>query len=130
MEKQGFIMNNMLKALGVISVLCFAQTAAAANMTCNLNVKSGGNVMGNGTDYCVGMDFSFGSSTSGSFKIEGINKTVNSIIWNTNTSCKSGTTCNFTVRAYRLNQASATILYQDGTWENTNTATIEYETGK
>lgn len=131
MEKnRDLYMNNMLKALGVISLLCFTQTAVAANMVCKLNVKSGGHVTGNGTDYCSGIDFSFGSSTSGSYTIANVNKMVKSVIWSGNAKCTSGTSCGVTVRAYSVNQASATILYQDGTWEQTNTATMEYETGK
>ncbi|NMH65907.1 hypothetical protein [Shewanella salipaludis] len=123
-------MNKMLKALGAVSVLCFAQSALAADLVCHLNVKSGGNVYGNGTAHCSGLDFSFGSSTSGSYNIVNINKMVKSVIWSGNAKCSGGTSCGVTVRAYSVNQASATILYQDGTWEQTNTATMEYETGK
>jgi hypothetical protein len=122
-------MNNTLKTLVLISTVFFAQSTLAADLTCNLNVKNGGNVMGNGTAHCFGMDFSFGNSTSGSYAIKNITKPISSVLWSGNAKCSGGTSCGVTVRAYSVNQASATILYKDGTWETTNTARMEYETG-
>jgi hypothetical protein len=122
-------MKNSLKVLALVSTAFFAQSALAADLTCNLNVKQGGHVMGNGTAHCFGMDFSFGNSTSGSYNINNISKPISSVLWNGNANCSGGTSCGVTVRAYSSNQASATILYKDGTWETTNTARMEYETG-
>jgi len=122
-------MSNTLKTIGVLAALSFGQSAFAANMVCHLNVKSGGNVDGNGTDHCVGLDFSFSSGTSGTYSIENITKPVSSVIWSGNAKCSGGVSCNVAVRAYSINKASATILYKDGTYEQTNTAYMEYETG-
>jgi hypothetical protein len=122
-------MNNTLKALALVSTVFFAQSTLASDLVCNVSVKSGGNVMGNGTDYCVGFDLSFGNSTSGSFTIKNVTKPISSVLWSGDAKCSGGISCGVTVRAYRLTQASATILYKDGTWEKTNSASIEYETG-
>ncbi|QSX39136.1 hypothetical protein [Shewanella cyperi] len=122
-------MSNMLKAIGVMAALGFGQSAFAADMVCNLNVKSGGYVDGNGTAHCIGFDYSFGSSTSGTYSIENVTKPISSVIWSGNAKCSGGVSCGVTVRAYSINKASATILYKDGTWEQTNTANMSYETG-
>ncbi|ODB41997.1 hypothetical protein BB427_10815 [Pseudoalteromonas sp. BMB] len=113
--------------LVVLGGLSFS--SQAADLKCSLNVKSGGNVWGNNTSYCSGIDFSFDNSTSGKFYIANATKAISKVIWNGDASCSGGTTCNMTIRAYRQYNATATILYTDGTYETTNSAHIDYETG-
>ncbi|MCL1127258.1 hypothetical protein [Shewanella surugensis] len=43
---------NLLKVTALMSGLLVSQNAMAANLVCNLNVQSGGNVFGNGTANC------------------------------------------------------------------------------
>lgn len=113
-----------LVLLGTLSI-----DSQAADLRCSLNVKSGGNVWGNGSNHCSGLDFSFGNSTSGKFYIANASKPISKVIWNGDASCSGGTTCYMTIRAYRQYNATATILYTDGTYETTNSAHIDYETG-
>lgn len=121
---------HLLKASALLSGLLLSQHAMSANLVCYLNVKAGGNVFGNGTSNCSGLDFSFGNSTSGRFTIQNITKNVDTVIWQGDASCSGGTQCYVTVRAYSGNTtAKATILYDDGTWETTNSASMNYETG-
>lgn len=123
-------MKNLLKVTALMSAMLLPQSAMSANLTCHLYVKSGGNVFGNGTANCSGLDFSFGNSTSGRFTIENISKDISNVIWQGDANCSGGTQCSVTVRAYSGNtSANATILYDDGTWETTNTASMDYETG-
>lgn len=59
------------KILIVLSLLvgsAVALPAFSADLKCNLNDKAGGQVIGNGTNRCGGLDFSFGASTSGSWE--------------------------------------------------------------
>ncbi|MFS1524120.1 hypothetical protein ACL7TT_08405 [Microbulbifer sp. 2304DJ12-6] len=103
-----------------------ALPALSADLVCTLNVQSGGNVFGNGTSHCEGIDFSFGNSTSGSWAITNITKSIDRINWIKG--CNSGLSCTVTVRAYAPNQAEAYIHYDDGTIEYVE-ASMHYETG-
>jgi len=100
--------------------------AFSADLVCNLNVKPGGSVFGNGTNRCGGLDFSFGNSTSGSWEITNITKSIDRIHWVKG--CSSGLYCSVTVRAYSANQAEAYIHYVDGTIEYLE-GSMFYETG-
>ncbi|MDP4486416.1 hypothetical protein CWB89_00085 [Pseudoalteromonas piscicida] len=102
--------------------------AGATELNCDLQVKRGGNVIGNGQT-CFGMDFSFGNSTTGKFYLTNISKPINKVIWNGDASCSGGVECGLTVYAYQTHTATATILYKDGTYEETNVSRISYETG-
>ncbi|WNZ56512.1 hypothetical protein ACJJI5_00970 [Microbulbifer sp. EKSA008] len=100
--------------------------ALSANLVCQLNVKSGGQVFGNGTSSCTGIDFSFGNSTSGKWTITNITKSIDRINWIKG--CSSGLSCSVTVRAYSTNQGQAYIHYVDGSIEYVS-ADMWYETG-
>ena len=113
----------------LLSSCLLASSAFATDLVCEVYPKNGGNQMGSGTSYCAAFDFSFGNSTSGKFYLKNISKPISQVIWNGKANCSGGTSCGVTVRAYSVTQASALVLYQDGTYEHTNTATMEYETG-
>jgi len=119
-----------IKKILLASSLIFASSLAvpafSANLVCQLNVKSGGQVFGNGTSHCNGIDFSFGSSTSGSWSITNISKSIDRVHWIKG--CNSGLSCGVTVRAYASNEAQAYIHYKDGSIEYV-TANMWYETG-
>ncbi|MFC3031714.1 hypothetical protein ACFOEE_04175 [Pseudoalteromonas fenneropenaei] len=122
-------MKKQIFAAAAVMLSALSFSSQAAQLKCNLTVKSGGNVWQNGTSYCSGIDFSFSNSTTGKFYIEGASKPISRILWNGDANCTGGTSCNMTIRAYRDYTATATILYQDGTYETTNSATMNYETG-
>ncbi|MEW5251556.1 hypothetical protein [Microbulbifer discodermiae] len=117
------------KNLLMVSVLAlghfFSLPVLSADMTCHLSV-SGGNVVGNGTSYCFGQDFSFGGSTSGRWSIINITKSIDKIDWRKG--CSAGLSCTVTVHAYTINKGEAYIHYDDGSIEFVE-ATMEYETG-
>ncbi|WP_440056268.1 hypothetical protein ACSLBF_19355 (plasmid) [Pseudoalteromonas sp. T1lg65] len=119
-------MKNKLIAAAMITLGAFSFSSEAAQMKCDVWTKNGNTW---GTTNCFGMDFSFGRSTTAKFYITGVTKPVDSIVWTTNSSCSSGTSCTFTASAYRTYYAEAKILYSDGTWEKTNRSTLSYETG-
>ncbi|MFA0809599.1 hypothetical protein [Microbulbifer epialgicus] len=116
----------ILLASSLLIASSLAVPAFSANLVCQLNVKSGGQVMGNGTSSCNGIDFSFGSSTSGSWSITNITKSIDRIHWIKG--CSSGLSCSVTVRAYSSNEAQAYIHYDDGSIEYVE-ADMWYETG-
>jgi len=118
----------IIAALALSSATLIALPAFSAEMVCNLNVKSGGNVWGNGTSNCSGIDFSFGNSTSGSYQIQGTTKPVDYVVWLSPSSSCSGLYCSVTVRAYSVNTGKAYIHYDDNTIEYV-TARMDYETG-
>ncbi|TMP39665.1 hypothetical protein [Pseudoalteromonas rubra] len=119
-----------LKTLALVAGTLFAGSAFSAQMVCDIYPKSGGHSWGNGTASCSALDFSFGNSTSGRFYIKNITKPVEEVRWSGIANCSGGTSCGATIRAYSPNNtASALILYKDGTWERTNTARADYETG-
>lgn len=119
-----------LKTLALVAGTLFTGSAFSAQMVCDIYPKSGGHSWGNGTANCSAIDFSFGNSTSGRFYIKNITKQVEEVRWSGIASCSGGTSCGVTIRAYSPNNtASALILYKDGTWERTNTAQADYETG-
>ncbi|GAB2891448.1 hypothetical protein ACCI51_02830 [Microbulbifer echini] len=117
---------NFLLAGSLITVSSLAVPAFSADLVCQLNVKSGGHVRGNGTSICTGIDFSFGNSTSGQWSITNITKSIDRINWVKG--CNSGLSCGVTVRAYALNEAQAYIHYVDGSIEYVQ-AEMRYETG-
>ncbi|MCO7189044.1 hypothetical protein CWB99_13630 [Pseudoalteromonas rubra] len=121
-------MKTTLKAFALIAGTFFAGSAFSAEMVCDVYPKSNGSSWGNGTANCMGFDFSFGRSTSGRFYLKNVSKPIQEVHWS-GANCSGGTSCSVTIRAYTTNSASALILYKDGTWERTNTANAEYETG-
>ncbi|WP_299584862.1 hypothetical protein [uncultured Microbulbifer sp.] len=116
----------ILLAGSLITASSLAVPAFSAGLVCQLNVKPGGQVMGNGTSSCNGIDFSFGNSTSGRWTITNITKSIDRINWVKG--CNSGLSCGVTVRAYALNQGQAYIHYVDGSIEYVQ-AEMWYETG-
>ncbi|KZN61408.1 hypothetical protein [Pseudoalteromonas luteoviolacea] len=124
-------MKTTIKALTLIASTVFAGQALSAELVCAVYAKSGGSSWGNGTANCEAFDYSFGSATGGRFYLKNVTKTVKEVRWNGSARCSTtaSTSCNATIRAYATNQATATILYTDGTWESTNVARAYYETG-
>ena len=123
-------LTHTFKALTLVGATILPHNALAADLACNLNVAWSGTVNGNGTAFCEGLDYTFGNSTTGSFFLKNVTKPIHSVTWNGDANCGSTATfCPVTVFAYFPSEASATILYTDGTWETTNTATIDYESG-
>ncbi|WP_281558390.1 hypothetical protein [Thalassomonas sp. RHCl1] len=71
------------------------------------------------------------SKTTAVFRIAGsTGKPISQVIWSgAASSCGvSGSSCSFSIRAYRTYTAKATILYQDGTWD-TASAKASFESG-
>ncbi|KZN60209.1 hypothetical protein N473_24835 [Pseudoalteromonas luteoviolacea CPMOR-1] len=123
-------MKTTLKALTLIAGTFFAGSAFSAQLVCDVYAKGNGNSWGNGTKNCMAFDYSFGSSTTGRFYLKDVTKPIKEVQWSGVARCSGGTSCNVTIRAYSgSNNASAIILYKDGTWEQTNTANASYETG-
>ncbi|WP_444892502.1 hypothetical protein ACJJIW_05730 [Microbulbifer sp. JMSA004] len=115
----------LLASLLIVSS-SLALPAMSADLVCHVSVKSGGYAFGNGTSYCFGQDFSFGNSTSGSWSITNVTKSIDRIFWVKG--CSSGLSCSVTVRAYTSNEAQAYIHYDDGSIEYVE-AEMWYETG-
>ncbi|MBQ4810036.1 hypothetical protein A7985_06130 [Pseudoalteromonas luteoviolacea] len=124
-------MKTTIKALTLIASTVFAGQAFSAELVCAVYAKSGGSSWGNGTANCEAFDYSFGNSTGGRFYLKGVTKQIKEVRWSGAARCGTTTSssCSATIRAYGTNSASATILYTDGTWEQTNTARASYETG-
>lgn len=122
-------MKTTIKAFALVAGTFFAGSAFSAQLVCDVYPKSGGHSWGNGTANCSGIDFSFGSSTGGRFYLKNVTKPIEQVSWSGDARCSGGTSCNVTIRAYSNTSASALILYKDGTWERTNTASAYYETG-
>ncbi|AWF83298.1 hypothetical protein BTJ40_00575 [Microbulbifer sp. A4B17] len=119
----------MKKLLIIFSLLVgpvVTQPAFSADLECTIYVKSGGFEFGNGTNFCGGFDFSFGSSTSGNWEITNITKSIDYVNWIEG--CSSGLSCSVTVRAYASNPAEVYIHYTDGSIEYL-TGSMTYETG-
>ncbi|TMP30849.1 hypothetical protein CWB99_05825 [Pseudoalteromonas rubra] len=115
-----------LKALAIVAGTLFTGSAFAANLTCSVYVANGGFTSGNGTSSCSGVDFTNNNSARALFSIGNVSKSIKEIRWS-GISCTGGIACNTRVRAFSSASASALILYKDGTWEKTNTATASYE---
>jgi len=123
-------MKKTLKALALVGTTFFAGSALATQVVCDVYAKGSGNSWGNGTANCSALDFTFGNSTSGKFYLKNISKPVKKVLWDSNTNCSgTATSCSVRVRAYGSQWATATVLYQDGTYEELNTARMFYETG-
>jgi hypothetical protein len=122
-------MKNILRTLLLTGAALATNSVFATDLVCDVYPKGGAGNGSNGTSHCFAIDFSFGNSTSGKFYLENISKPINQVIWQGDASCSGGTSCSITVRAYSRESASALILYKDGTYETTNTAYMEYETG-
>lgn len=119
-----------LLTIGILSsLMAIASPAFATDLACEIYPKAGGFASGNGTANCDAIDFSFGNSTSGRFYLKNISKPINQVIWQGGASCSGGASCGVTVRAYSTKSATALILYKDGTYETTNSASMYYETG-
>ncbi|QLE84222.1 MULTISPECIES: hypothetical protein [Shewanella] len=65
------------------------------------------------------------------FRISGAAKPISSVIWGDKAaSCGTrGTSCSFTITGFTTHKASATILYQDGTYES-KSGTASFEDGR
>ncbi|MEX2961875.1 hypothetical protein [Microbulbifer sp. TYP-18] len=116
----------MKKILLATLLAIVALPAFSADMVCHLSVQPGGNVFGNGTSSCFGIDFSFGNSTTGSWSIVNITKSIDRVVWTDG--CSSGLSCIVNVPAYSIQRGKAYIHYDDGSIEFVE-ATMHYETG-
>ncbi|MEC4088761.1 hypothetical protein CWC22_020880 [Pseudoalteromonas rubra] len=122
-------MKTTIKAFALVAGTLFAGSAFSAQVVCDVYPKSNGSSWGNGTANCSGFDYSFGRTTNGRYYLKDVTKSIQEVRWEGDARCTGGTSCNATIRAYTSNKASALILYKDGTWERTNTASAFYETG-
>ncbi|QLE84220.1 MULTISPECIES: hypothetical protein [Shewanella] len=119
---------NKLIATGVlVASSFFSLQTSAATMECFVDTQAYDNYTADRCDAIV-----WGARTATAvFRITGTNKPINKVIWGDKaTGCRqSGTSCSFTIRAFVPNKASATILYQDGTYD-TASATASFEDGR
>jgi hypothetical protein len=105
----------------------FASQAFSANMECYVDTQAYDQYT---PGHCEALIYGARSATA-VFRIAGANKPISSVIWGDKaSSCgTSGTSCSFIIRPFRVNKATATILYQDGTWEAAS-ATASFEDGR
>jgi hypothetical protein len=124
---KGLSMKNLLSVAAVIATGLFTSQASAADMECYVDTQAYDHFT---SGHCFALIYGASSATA-VFRIAGANKPISSVIWGDKaSSCgTSGTSCSFTIRPFRANKASATILYQDGTWE-TASATASFEDGR
>ena len=108
-------MKKMLSVATIIATGLFVAQASAASMECYVDTQA--------YDY-----FSLGScnaviantnKATAVFRVTDTNKPISSVVWGESaTSCgTSGPLCSFTIGRIRQHTATATILYQDGTWD-------------
>jgi hypothetical protein len=115
-----------LLSVGLLLASSFAASqAVATEMQCYVDTQAYDNYTSNA---CFAINPA--TSTTASFRVTATNGTINSVIWGGDaSSCgTAGTSCSITVRAYRQYNATATILYSNGTWE-TVSANASYERG-
>ena len=120
-------MNKLITAGILVASSLFANQAMSATMECYVDTQAYDQYTPNRCDAIV-----WGArSATAAFRITGASKPINSVIWGDKaSSCgTSGTSCSFTIRPFFPNKATATILYQDGTWE-TASATASFEDGR
>jgi hypothetical protein len=124
---KGLLMKKMLSVAAVIATGLFSTQAAAADMECYVDTQAYDQYS---KGHCFALIYGASSATA-VFRIAGANKPISSVIWGDKaSSCgTSGTSCSFTIRPFRPYKATATILYQDGTWEATS-ATASFEDGR
>lgn len=120
-------MNKFLKAGILVASSVFGSQAMAANMECYVDTQAYDHFTPN---HCMAMVWGANKATA-VFRIAGASKAIDSVIWkDVAKSCgTSGTSCSITIRAFRTNKATATILYSDGTW-GTASATASFEDGR
>jgi opacity protein-like surface antigen len=120
-------MKKMLSAAAIIATGLFASQASAAVMECYIDTQAYDHYS---AGECSAIIYGASQATA-VFRVTGSNKPVNSVIWGGATkSCgTAGTNCSITIRSYRVNNATATILYQDGTWD-TASAIATFEDGR
>ncbi|WP_028772061.1 hypothetical protein [Shewanella waksmanii] len=120
-------MNKFITAGLLVASSFMAQSASAATMECYVDTQAYDQYTPN---HCFAMVWGARSATA-VFRISGANKPINKVIWGDKaSSCgTSGTSCSFSIRPFVSNKASATILYQDGTYE-TASATASFEDGR
>ena len=120
-------MNKFLKAGILVASSIFGSQAMAANMECYVDTQAYDQFTAN---HCAALIFGANKATA-VFRIVGASKPINSVIWkDAAKSCgTSGTFCSISIRAFRPNKATATILYTDGTWD-TASATASFEDGR
>ncbi|MBB1268139.1 hypothetical protein [Shewanella sp. SR44-3] len=120
-------MKKFLSVAAVLSTSLFASQASAASMECYVDTQAYDQYT---SGHCFALVYGARSATA-VFRIAGANKPISSVIWGDKAaSCgTSGTSCSFTIRPFVSNKASATILYQDGTWA-TASATASFEDGR
>ncbi|SFC69189.1 hypothetical protein [Pseudoalteromonas denitrificans] len=120
-------MNKLLKTGILLASSLFGAQAMAVNMECYVDTQAYDHYT---TNHCEALVWGASTATA-VFRISGASKPIKSVIWsNAASSCgTSGTSCSFTIRAFRSNKAEALILYQDNTW-GTASATALFEDGR
>ncbi|MBU2970049.1 hypothetical protein KO527_11870 [Pseudoalteromonas sp. C2R02] len=120
-------MNKFLKAGILVASSVFGSQAMAANMQCYVDTQAYDHFT---ADHCEALIFGANKATA-VFRIVGASKPIDSVIWkDAAKSCgTSGTFCSVSIRAFRTNKATATILYSDGTWGSAS-ATASFEDGR
>ena len=120
----------MKKLLGfglLLSTSLFSVQGLAASMECYVDTQAYDQYT---QGHCNAVIYGARTATA-VFRVTGASKPVDSVIWGDKAaSCgTSGTSCSFSIRSFSVNKASATILYQDGTWD-TASATASFEDGR
>lgn len=120
-------MNKFITAGILVASSLFANQAMSATMECFVDTQAYDQYTPNNCDAVI---FNARSATA-VFRVTGTNKPISSVIWGDKaSSCGTGgTSCSFSIRPYFSNKATATILYQDGTWEAAS-ATASFEDGR
>lgn len=122
-------MIKLVKVLALVAGTLFAGSAFSTQLVCEVLPNGNGSSYGDGTSYCSAADVSSGFSVSVRFYLINVTKPIQGVRWSGAARCSGGESCTTTIRAYAPLSASALVLYKDGTWERTNTATAVYETG-
>lgn len=119
-------MRNSIRGLLVVASLV-ASNAMAAQLNCRVSAKQ---TFGNWTPDCFGISMVLNNKpTTVSFRIDSLAAPVKQVIWSNAPTCSAtSTSCSFPLYPYNPYALSATVLYQNGTYEEVS-ATATYETG-
>ncbi len=120
-------MNKIITASVLVASTFFTNETMAASMECYVDTQAH-------DQYTVGrcMAIVWGARRATAvFRVTGTDKPISSVMWGDKaSSCgSSGTSCSFQIPGYSSHRATATILYQDGTWETTY-ARASFEDGR
>lgn len=119
-------MNTLIRT-GLLACALLGGSAMAAQLTCKVTAKQS---FGGYSNNCFGMSMVLNNKpTTVNFRIENLAAPVKQVIWSNAPTCSAtSTTCAFPLYPYSPYELTATILYQNGTYEETS-ATAMYETG-